>query len=55
MPDNKGQGIEYSIEYKFFDQKGNWLKMIRIIYGKNIPKQYPQFKADTVTRKITYY
>jgi hypothetical protein len=56
MPDDKGQGFVYSIEYKSFDQKGNWLEKVKqspVFY--HFPNSKGMRKADTIIRKITYY
>jgi hypothetical protein len=56
MPDDKGQGFVYSIEYKSFDQKGNWLEKVKqspVFYP--FPNSKGMRKADTIIRKITYY
>jgi len=53
-PDQNGHGLDYLIEYKSFDSKGNWLKKIRIKQSYPIPNSKFRF-IDTVTRKITYY
>jgi len=53
-PDQNGHGLDYLIEYKSFDSKGNWLKKIRIKQFYPIPNSKARF-IDTITRKITYY
>ena len=53
---DKGQGFEYSIEYKSFDSKGNWLKKLktnRFYYP--LPNGQNAKLVDTIERKITYY
>ena len=55
-PNGEGNGIEFFLEYKSFDSKGNWLKMVRtsaILYP--VPNGKSVRLTDTVTRKITYY
>ena len=49
------QGIKTVDEYKSFDMKGNWLRMIRIEHVNRSPVKGASYPTDTITRKITYY
>lgn len=50
-----GSRIKTINEYKSFDEKGNWLKKIRIEHVNRSGLERSAYPADTITRKITYY